>query len=248
MEIDYSEIRRIYNTRSSLLCNNAVLAPSDSAEATHSNMYRDYITRVSLLRFLKPKKHENLIDFGCGIGRLAGVIAPKVNSIIGIDLSEGMIDKAKLTNVHDNVKFILNNGDLSIFPDSSISKIYTCWVLCHLTDESLDNTLKDFYRILDNNGKVVILEQISEQKIIHGNIQIHRMKSNYIDLFYKNNFILEQSAAVFRFPSYALGLWNKYKINYRWLKVMYFIERLTVNRKPQTREYHSEVFVFKKKV
>ncbi|MBV8889175.1 MAG: methyltransferase domain-containing protein [Alphaproteobacteria bacterium] len=36
-----------------------------------------------------------VLDIGCGIGRIAGAIAPRIRSILGIDLSSGMIAEAR---------------------------------------------------------------------------------------------------------------------------------------------------------
>jgi len=59
-----------------------------------SDAYRD-----SRLQFLLSKsyfkKEDEVLDFACATGRLALDISPHVKSVLGVDLSGGMIDQAK---------------------------------------------------------------------------------------------------------------------------------------------------------
>lgn len=55
-------------------------------------------------------KHKTAIDFGCGIGYALPYLAPNFKSVIGIDISQKLLDQAaklKLNNV------ILKQGDLT---------------------------------------------------------------------------------------------------------------------------------------
>lgn len=49
----------------------------------------------SLIDLLEPKKGEKILDVGCGTGDLAKIMASAGADVIGIDLSENMIRKAK---------------------------------------------------------------------------------------------------------------------------------------------------------
>lgn len=52
---------------------------------------------VSLLPFAKLANNAHVLDFGCGAGRISLLLAarPDVASVIGVDISEGMINTAK---------------------------------------------------------------------------------------------------------------------------------------------------------
>lgn len=65
------------------------------------------------------------LDLGCGIGRIAAALAPRLGEIHGTDISPGMLDSARrrcagLANVH----FHLSPGsDLFDFPDASFDLV-----------------------------------------------------------------------------------------------------------------------------
>ena len=66
-----------------------------------------------------------ILDFGCGIGRVAAAIAPLAAEVIGIDLSARMIAEARRRTAGvSNVRFEVGNGaDLAGFGDGSFDLV-----------------------------------------------------------------------------------------------------------------------------
>ncbi|HTJ57746.1 MAG TPA: class I SAM-dependent methyltransferase [Devosiaceae bacterium] len=64
--------------------------------------------------------HVRLLDFGCGIGRLAMALAPEVGSATGIDVSSEMIAEARRRGLgFTNLRFEQSSGrDLACYPDA----------------------------------------------------------------------------------------------------------------------------------
>lgn len=73
--------------------------------------------------------HVDALDIGCGIGRVAGALAPHVRSVLGLDVSAGMIDEARRRFDLPNLRFAQTDGrplhdhpssrvDLVLFVDS----------------------------------------------------------------------------------------------------------------------------------
>ena len=50
-----------------------------------------------------PNEQLAILDAGCGTGLCGPLIRAYASSLIGVDLSEGMLEKAKLHNVYDNL-------------------------------------------------------------------------------------------------------------------------------------------------
>jgi predicted TPR repeat methyltransferase len=65
------------------------------------------------------------LEIGCGIGRLLGPLSERLASVVGVDISEGMVAAAVRRNAaHDNVFVRVTKGtDLADFPDASFDVV-----------------------------------------------------------------------------------------------------------------------------
>ena len=77
----------------------------------------DWIESRGLLR-----PEADVLDLGCGFGRVASALAPRCRSVLGLDVSGGMIDEATRRFSHvENVAFAQTAGhDLAALAPSSI--------------------------------------------------------------------------------------------------------------------------------
>ena len=81
---------------------------------------REVIAQLELWNVISQKRV--VLDIGCGIGRVAAELAPRVKEVHGIDVSARMIESA-LRRCHglSNVKLMKSSGrDLHEFSDASI--------------------------------------------------------------------------------------------------------------------------------
>ena len=53
---------------------------------------------------------HDVFDLGCGIGRFAAALAPRVRSVLGSDLSDRMVAEARRRNRQPNVRFVQGSG------------------------------------------------------------------------------------------------------------------------------------------
>lgn len=80
-------------------------------------------------------KNKKILDIGCGLGESSIFFAKKGAIVSAIDISEGVINKAKYKAAEENVeiKFFITNGeDLSLFEDESFDFVYAANLLHHL--------------------------------------------------------------------------------------------------------------------
>lgn len=100
--------------------------------------------------------HGTALDFGCGIGRLTQPLTEYFESVIGVDISDKMIENAKKMNVKSNCKYIVTkNIALNVFSDCSFDFIYSNISLQHNEPKIVFKYLAAFYRILKGNGILV---------------------------------------------------------------------------------------------
>ena len=105
-----------------------------------------------------PKK---ILDIATGTGELAIIAAKYTDAIItGLDISKKMIDiglqKIKKQNLSDRISFLLADAEILPFKNQSFNAITIGFGLRNF--ENMDQGLRESYRVLKNNGVIVIIE------------------------------------------------------------------------------------------
>lgn len=99
----------------------------------------------------------SLLDFGCGVGRVSRGFLKFFDEVVGVDVSQTMIAKAK--ELHAQVAHlhfaVSNEKDLSLFPKERFNVIYSSIVLQHIPRKDIIRFLAEFARILKPNGVLV---------------------------------------------------------------------------------------------
>ena len=105
------------------------------------------------------KSHERALDFGCGVGRLTAPLSARFETMIGLDISQNMVDRAReLHRERSNCSFELHReADLRRFPDGYFDLVLSVLVLQHLPSEvAILRYLDEFVRVLRPKGALVV--------------------------------------------------------------------------------------------
>lgn len=121
----------------------------DPPKWNHNNCYFPY-----LLGFL-PKRAGMCLDIGCGRGELTGLLARRAEQVLGVDLSERMIARARKEHPGPNITYRCANILEAEFADSSFDVIITTATAHHLPFEWLLTFAK---QKLKQNGMLLILD------------------------------------------------------------------------------------------
>ena len=103
-------------------------------------------------------KEDDVLELGCGIGRIGRELAPMCKSWTGVDISENMIDFAgqRLAG-QDNVTFHkLHRTSLDMLEDNSIDKAYSIAVFCHMDKEDLYLYMQELQRVVRPGGTIFV--------------------------------------------------------------------------------------------
>lgn len=157
------------------------------------------------LALAKLKEGDVVLDLGSGAGLDSFLASKKVGptgKIIGIDMTEKMIEKAK-TNAekygYTNVEFKL--GDIEDLPleDASIDVVISNCVINLAPNK--DKVFSEAFRVLKPNGKlyvsdIVLLEELSEtqkndEKLLSGCVAGALLKEDYLNKIKKAGFEVE---------------------------------------------------------
>jgi SAM-dependent methyltransferase len=110
--------------------------------------------KQALEEILGPSAGD-VLEIGCGDGRLTGVLLGISPRITGLDPDAGSIDQAR--HLHENrVRFILGSGEDIPLTDNCIDTVVFSLSLHHHDDP--DNALAQARRILKRQGRILILE------------------------------------------------------------------------------------------
>lgn len=121
----------------------------------------------ALIEGLKPHleglgaggKGRSILDLGCGIGRMTSLLTPHFERVVGVDVSEVMIERARA--LHEApaeseqapLSFLVNSGtDLGALSGGSFEVVCSYSVLAHLPADVVAAYFLEVSRVLERGG------------------------------------------------------------------------------------------------
>lgn len=119
---------------------------------------------------LRNSKEKSLIDYGSGTGLISLEISDLVDSILLIDSSKQMLDvaKAKISRMGMTNTKILHSDFTQETPELKADIVLMSLVLLHIADTG--NILQEMFNILNDGGKLIIIDFDKNDKINHPNV------------------------------------------------------------------------------
>lgn len=138
----------------------------------------------NVIDYAKLSDGDYVLDVGCGTGVLVPYILNKIGNsgaVIGLDVSNKMIEQAKNKLSDDRVKFI--DGDIYKykFENNNFDKIFVFSAFPHLHNKK--ESLEIFYDILKAGGKLIIfhVESSDDINFFHSNkVKNPVLKKDYL--------------------------------------------------------------------
>ncbi|MBT8283239.1 MAG: bifunctional demethylmenaquinone methyltransferase/2-methoxy-6-polyprenyl-1,4-benzoquinol methylase UbiE [Muriicola sp.] len=117
--------------------------------------------RKRVVRILKQKSPENILDIATGTGDLAiNLVETGASKIVGLDISKGMLEvgKTKVVKKHleGKVEMVVGDSENLQFEDGTFDAVTVAFGVRNF--ENLDKGLSEIYRVLKPNGTLVVLE------------------------------------------------------------------------------------------
>jgi len=103
--------------------------------------------------FINEFNHKDVLEIGCGTGHWTSFLSEQGLKVIGIDISDKMLEKAKSKNI-PNAKFEVNDATNLPYADESIENIVCITSLEFIKNK--DKALKEMHRVLKKNGTILI--------------------------------------------------------------------------------------------
>lgn len=129
----------------------------------------DFALAVGLMRSIRRKR---IVDIGCGAGNLVREFSYLNASVVGIDIEQKQIDiarkiyRSEKTKRQSSLSFLVASGEDTRQKDKSADIVIFSHSLHHI--EHPRKAIEEVYRILDDNGVVIIIDlQKHEEMWVH---------------------------------------------------------------------------------
>ncbi|MBS9773711.1 MAG: class I SAM-dependent methyltransferase [Tenacibaculum sp.] len=104
-------------------------------------------------------KDKNILEIGCGSGRITKDLAKYAKSITAIDPDDNSLKIAKENLTSNKITFIKGLGeDLSFLKDKKFDVVIYSLSLHHIPYKAMELSLKQATELLNDNGKLIIIE------------------------------------------------------------------------------------------
>ena len=112
---------------------------------------------VAVIRAWTPVEGRRVLDFGCGIGRVAAALAPYAAEVIGVDVSGGMVEQARARERASNLRFEQVDGrTLAGFDEGAVDLVVAADSFPFLLSAGvLDAQLAEIARVLSPGGDLL---------------------------------------------------------------------------------------------
>ncbi len=143
--------------------------------------YDAFVMPISGLRgkvvdFTNPTNGTKILDIATGTGKQAFAFAKKGYEVIGIDLSEAMLNVANKKNEYGNVKFEVGDATNLPFEDNSFDVSCVSFGLHDMPLTIREKALKEMVRVTKTKGMIVIVDYALPKSKISRFLIYHSVK------------------------------------------------------------------------
>lgn len=145
-----------------------VIASYDTVAEEYATHYFDELSRKPfdcqlLTKFSQLTPEGRICDLGCGPGHLARFLSELGLDVLGVDVSQAMIQVARRLNPG----LVFEQGDMLRlqFPDASFAGIAAFYSLIHIERLRLRQVLEELFRVLAPGGRLLSSFHVGEGEV-----------------------------------------------------------------------------------
>lgn len=111
--------------------------------------------QAKLFRNAIHRTRGRVLDYGCGVGRLASWLSEAAQEYVGMDICEGALEFARKAHGSISVLFEPASG-LCLLPDRHFDLTVCCTVLQHIPDKDIGDVMAQLKRV--TKGRFCIID------------------------------------------------------------------------------------------
>ena len=119
--------------------------------------YNNCIEEPLMLKLIGNTEGKDILDIGCGSGDLSSILAKTANSVLGIDISQKMLNTAREKNISNNIRYqelsMENIDSLSEKFDIAVSSLAFHYV------ENFEKLILDISKLLRKRGSLIFSQE-----------------------------------------------------------------------------------------
>lgn len=135
-----------------------VVAPRYDAVTRFLSFDRDRLWKARMMDALPALRAPTCLDLACGTGDICFLLAGKypAGSILGLDLTEAMLERARARGVDSHIRFQRGDMGRTGLDSGSVDIVTGGYALRNAGD--LEEVLAEVYRLLKPNGTACFLD------------------------------------------------------------------------------------------
>lgn len=112
-------------------------------------------------RVTERARHRRVLEYGCGTGSLAFALTQSAGEVIGIDISEVAIERARRESRQrglENTQFLVDNAESMHLPDRHVDVVVGSGIVHHL---DIPKAMAEVRRVLRRGGTAIFAEPLA---------------------------------------------------------------------------------------
>lgn len=120
---------------------------------------------IAIIRSKCNLDNKDILEIGCGDGRLSFYLAEFAKNIVAIDPDVDKIKKASdrlSSSKRNNLNFYIGKGEKLIFSNASFDAIFYSLSFHHVSIDQQSAAIKEAYRVLKKGGSLILYEPLKD--------------------------------------------------------------------------------------
>lgn len=147
---------------------------------------------ATLIRWLDSQPGECILDIGCGDGYYDMIIAQPGARVVGIDINEKPLAKARRLYTGEQFEFLYMNAEEMNFNGASFDKVVSFCVIEHFNND--DRAIQHIARVLKPGGSFVFSADSLSNPGITADEREHHKQRYAVNTFYTVEYLQEKLA------------------------------------------------------